>query len=85
MNGQAESAPSFVKAPALAPPDNIAAHRTDPDPAPVRAKDVQVDKLFRAGCHRPGCGWTGTEYAAFADANAERQAHLNHHILGAPQ
>jgi hypothetical protein len=48
---------------------------------PVRGRDVQVDKLFRARCHRPGCGWTGTEHAAFQDADAERQAHLNQHIL----
>ncbi len=47
----------------------------------VRAKDVQVRKLFRAECSRPGCGWTGGEHATFQDANAERLAHLNRHIL----
>jgi len=48
---------------------------------PVRARDVQVDKLFRARCHRPGCGWTGGEHATFADASAERPGHLERHSL----
>ncbi len=48
---------------------------------PVRARDVQVDKLYRARCHRPGCGWTGGEHATFQDANADRLAHLNRHTL----
>jgi hypothetical protein len=50
-------------------------------PEPVRARDVQIDKLFRARCHRPGCGWTGAEHATYADANAERQGHLRRHSL----
>ena len=58
-----------------------AAERASASPEPVRGRDVQVDKLFRARCHRPGCGWAGGEHAAFQDANAERQAHLNQHIL----
>lgn len=33
--------------------------------------------------HRPGCGWTGREHAAYQAANAERQDHLNQHILAA--
>ncbi len=49
--------------------------------AAVRARDVQVDKLFRARCRRPGCGWAGAEHATYAAANAERQAHLNAHTL----
>lgn len=51
-------------------------------PEPVRAKDVTVGKIFRAACHRDGCGWAGAEHPAFAAASAERQAHLNWHILG---
>jgi hypothetical protein len=45
----------------------------------ARARDVQVDKLFRARCRRPGCGRAGGEHATYQDANAERQAHLNTH------
>jgi hypothetical protein len=85
MTGQAGSASSSIKTRLPGTPGDITAYQADPDPAHVRAKDMQVDKLFRARCHSPGCDWTDTEYAAFADANAERQAHLNHHILGAPQ
>ncbi len=48
---------------------------------PIRGKDVTVDKLFRARCHLPGCGWMGAEHATFADANAERQAHITGHRL----
>jgi hypothetical protein len=48
---------------------------------PVRARDVQVDKLFRARCRRDGCGWTGGEHAAYQEANAEREAHLKQHTL----
>jgi len=43
---------------------------------PVRARDVQVDKLFRARCRRDDCGWTGGENATYQDANAERETHL---------
>ncbi len=46
---------------------------------PVRARDAVVDKLFRARCCRPGCGWTGGEHATYADANAERLGHLKTH------
>jgi hypothetical protein len=48
---------------------------------PVRARDVQVDKLFRARCRRDGCGWTGGEHATYQEANAEREAHLKQHTL----
>lgn len=51
----------------------------------VRAKSVSVEKLFRARCHVPGCGWAGAEHATYQDANDERLAHLNWHSLGAPQ
>lgn len=44
---------------------------------PVRGKDVTVDKLFRARCHR--CPWTGQERRVFADASADRQVHLDVH------
>ncbi len=47
----------------------------------VSAKSVSVEKLFRARCHLPGCGWTGGEHATYQDANTDRQAHLNQHIL----
>ena len=47
----------------------------------ISAKSVSVDKLFRARCHVPGCGWTGCEHATYQDANTERLAHLNQHIL----
>lgn len=50
---------------------------------PVRAKDATVRKLFRPECHRPGCDWAGGEHSTFADANAERQSHLNQHIQAA--
>jgi hypothetical protein len=50
---------------------------------PVRAKDVQVDKLFRARCNIPGCGWsTVIPYKTYQEANAQRLVHLNAHILG---
>ena len=52
------------------------------DPEPVRARDVRVDKLYRARCLRHPCGWMGGEHAAYQDANDERLAHLNQHILG---
>lgn len=48
---------------------------------PVRARDAQVDKLYRARCNRPGCGWLGDEHATYAGANAERQGHLRKHSL----
>jgi hypothetical protein len=47
--------------------------------APVRAKDVTVDHLYRARCHRPGCTWAGREYPTYQDANGERLAHLAWH------
>ena len=50
-------------------------------PEPVRAKDVAVVKLFRARRARDGCGWRGADHATYQDANAERLAHLNRHIL----
>lgn len=48
---------------------------------PVRGRDVQIDKLYHARCHRSGCGWTGGEYANYQDASAERHAHRSQHIL----
>ena len=71
------------------PPDDqtsalrSAAEHTLTSPGPVRGRDVQIDKLYRARCHRPGCGWTGAEHAAYQDASAERQAHLSQHLLAA--
>jgi hypothetical protein len=50
---------------------------------PVRGRDVQIDKLYRARCHRAGCGWTGADHATYQDASAERHAHLNQHIAAA--
>jgi hypothetical protein len=50
---------------------------------PVRGRDVQIDKLYRARCHRCGCGWTGGEHANYQDASAERHTHLRQHILAA--
>ena len=50
-------------------------------PEPVRAKDVAVAGLFRACCARDGCGWRGADHATYQDANPERLAHLNQHIL----
>jgi len=54
--------------------------------APPRAKDVSVEKIFRARCHLPGCeAWRGGEYPDFQGANADRQAHLTWHVLGSAQ
>ena len=47
----------------------------------VHAKDVTVDKLYRARCHLHPCGWMGTERGTFAAANAEREAHITIHRL----
>ncbi len=58
-----------------------AVERNLASPTPVRAKDVAVVKLFRASCLRDGCGWRGADHGTYQDANAERQAHLNQHIL----
>jgi len=58
-----------------------AARRGSGSTEPVRARDVQVDKLFRARCRRDGCGWTGGEHATYQDANAERETHLKQHTL----
>jgi hypothetical protein len=52
---------------------------------PVRGKDVTVGKLFRARCHRPGCCWAGGDHLSYQDANTERLAHLNQHILAGGQ
>lgn len=51
------------------------------DAGQARARDVTVSKLFRARCHRPGCGWASGEHATYQDANDERLAHLNRHIV----
>jgi len=53
--------------------------------AEIRANAVSVDKVFRARCHLPGCGWAGAEHATYQDANAERQGHLTWHRLAAAQ
>jgi hypothetical protein len=45
----------------------------------VRAKDVQVAKLFQAQCLRPGCEWKGDLWHLFAEAGDERQDHLDEH------
>lgn len=58
-----------------------AAERNLASTEPVRGRDVTVDKLWRASCHRPGCDWVGAEHATYQDANAERLIHLNQHIL----
>jgi len=47
----------------------------------VRAKDVTVEKVFRARCHLPGCGWTGPDRAAFAEAGDDRSGHLTWHRM----
>lgn len=52
---------------------------TTGEPAPVTAKDVQVTKLWQARCRVHACGWDGELLPTFAGANAERQAHLDHH------
>jgi hypothetical protein len=53
---------------------------------PPRAKDVSVEKIFRARCHLSGCeAWRGDEYPDFQGANADRQAHLTWHVLGSAQ
>jgi hypothetical protein len=46
----------------------------------VRARDVRVDKLYRARCRR--CDWMGDGHVAYQEANDERLANLNQHILG---
>lgn len=51
---------------------------------PVRGRNVQVDKLYRARCRRSGCGWTGGKHAIYQDGGAGRHTHLNQHILAAP-
>lgn len=48
----------------------------------IRAKDVQVDKVFRARCHLGP--WKGAEHPDYQGANAERQAHLDAHASGQP-
>jgi hypothetical protein len=60
-----------------------AAERNLASADPVRGRDVQIDKLYRASCHRLGCGWTGGEHANYQDASTERHAHLSQHILAA--
>jgi hypothetical protein len=45
----------------------------------VRANAVEVLKLFNARCRLDGCGWHGTLQPTYADANAERLAHLDEH------
>ena len=51
--------------------------------AEIRAKDVTVEKLFRACCHIDGCTWLGASYFTFACASAERLAHITRHRLAA--
>ena len=48
---------------------------------PVRANAVEVDKLFRAHCKLPGCGWTGQLRPSYREANDEREGHLYQHRL----
>jgi hypothetical protein len=45
----------------------------------VRAKDVQIIKLHRAVCKRPGCGWAGSLQNSYQDANTERLQHMASH------
>jgi hypothetical protein len=54
---------------------------------PVRAKDVTVRKIWRAECHRPECTAVAQGFrdrASWADAAADRHAHLNWHALNQP-
>jgi hypothetical protein len=46
---------------------------------PVRGRDVQVDRFFRARCHLDDCRWMGEERASFAIASVDRQSHLDGH------
>ena len=48
---------------------------------PIRANAVEVDKLFRAHCKLPGCGWTGQLRPSYREANDEREGHLYQHRL----
>lgn len=50
----------------------------------MAAKDVVVMTIRRAECRAPGCTWRGGEWPGYQEANAERLAHLNWHILGQP-
>lgn len=49
---------------------------------PVRAKDVQIIKLFQAVCHRTGCAWASGITTTWADASADRERHLQQHREG---
>lgn len=56
------------------------------------AKSVVIDKIFRAHCNIPGCvwkirspGWRPGEYATHAEANADRQKHIDWHNQQARQ
>lgn len=52
---------------------------------PVRAKDVQISKLFQASCQRQDCtraGWAGPTRSTWAEADADRVGHLARHRDG---
>lgn len=51
--------------------------------AEVRAKDVQIYKIWQARCQITGCDWVSELYGEYQLANADRIAHLEEHRAAA--
>ena len=51
---------------------------------PLRANDVQVNTVRRAGCRITTCRWTGPDRTGYQGANGDREGHLAWHRNGEP-